>query len=217
MTTITIVLLILAVITIIVSFVITPADKAGEDVEERTTPGIPEELTEADKKHLRKLTDGYVNEYSKKKVKELVKGKVEGVINDEVSRSTAKMSNDLTTKVQGNVDGYYNDINASLENSKKEAETQKTSRGKAAPGSFLRLLCGGSVALGDPQGHNGSAAVPGRDAQRSADVLNELEAQLVLHTLDVAAQRRLRKGQRAGRLRIVEREGERAKFLERLQ
>ena len=51
MTTTTIVLLIIAVIVIAISFIITPGDNA-EDAEEKTTPGLREELTEADKKTL---------------------------------------------------------------------------------------------------------------------------------------------------------------------
>ena len=53
MTVTTIILLIIAIIAIIASYVITPAG-SDEVKEEKTTPGLQEELTEADKKHLRK-------------------------------------------------------------------------------------------------------------------------------------------------------------------
>ena len=120
MTTTTIVLLIVAIIAIVISFVITPGDNA-EDAEEKTTPGLQEELTEADKKHLRKLTDNYVNEYSKKKIKEIVKGKVESTVNDEVNRRGAKLTEELSGNVKDSVKDYYVEIAESLEGTKSEA------------------------------------------------------------------------------------------------
>ena len=120
MTTTTIVLLIIAVIVIAISFIITPGDNA-EDAEEKTTPGLREELTEADKKHLKKLTDQYVNEYSKKKIKEIVKGKVESTVNDEVTRRGNQLTEELAGNVKDSVKDYYVEIAESLEGTKNEA------------------------------------------------------------------------------------------------
>ena len=102
MTIATIIALSIGLILIIISFVMTGKDTEAE-AEEKTTPGLREELTEADKKQLRKLTDNFIREYSKKQVKDSVKSTVDtrvqeavsskqSVINEKVSEIDKKLS-----------------------------------------------------------------------------------------------------------------------------
>ena len=84
MTVATIIVLVIGVILIVVSFLLTGKEEKVE-VEEKTTPGIPSELTEADKKQLRKLTDNFIREYSKKQVKEIAKNTIDSRVQDAIS------------------------------------------------------------------------------------------------------------------------------------
>ena len=72
MTVATIIVLVIGVILIVVSFLLTGKDGDG-NAEEKTTPGLREDLTEADKRQLKKMTDTFIREYSKKQVKDSVK------------------------------------------------------------------------------------------------------------------------------------------------
>ena len=85
MTTATIIVLSIGVILIIVSFLLTGKDEA-EEAEEKTTPGLREELTEADKKQLKKMTDNYIREYGKKQVKDSVQSTVDSKIQEAVGK-----------------------------------------------------------------------------------------------------------------------------------
>ncbi len=84
MTVATIVVIAIGLIIIIVSFMLTGKDEA-ETEEEKTTPGLREELTDADKRQLKRLTDNYIREYSKKQVKETVKNTVDAKIQESIS------------------------------------------------------------------------------------------------------------------------------------
>ena len=82
MTLATIIVLSVGVILIIVSFLLTGKDSGEEETEERTTPGLREELTEADKKQLKKLTDNYIREYGKKQVKDSVQSTIDNRVKE---------------------------------------------------------------------------------------------------------------------------------------
>ena len=84
MTVATIVVIAIGLIIIIVSFMLTGKDEAVTE-EEKTTPGLREELTDADKRQLKRLTDNYIREYSKKQVKETVKNTVDAKIQESIS------------------------------------------------------------------------------------------------------------------------------------
>ena len=84
MTVATIVVIAIGLIIIIVSFMLTGKDEAVTE-EEKTTPGLREELTDADKRQLKRLTDNYIREYSKKQVKETVKSSVDAKIQESIS------------------------------------------------------------------------------------------------------------------------------------
>ena len=84
MTVATIVVIAIGLIIIIVSFMLTGKDEAVTE-EEKTTPGLREELTDADKRQLKRLTDNYIREYSKKQVKETVKNSVDAKIQESIS------------------------------------------------------------------------------------------------------------------------------------
>ena len=65
-----IILLILGVLAIIISCFLTSKSEGDEKQEEieKVNPNLKNELSESDKKQLRKLTDNYLNEYSKKRI-----------------------------------------------------------------------------------------------------------------------------------------------------
>ena len=84
MTVATIVVIAIGLVIIIVSFMLTGKDEAVTE-EEKTTPGLREELTDADKRQLKRLTDNYIREYSKKQVKETVKNSVDAKIQESIS------------------------------------------------------------------------------------------------------------------------------------
>ena len=96
MTTETIIVLAVGVILIIVSFLLTGKDNEEEEKEEKTTPGLREELTEADKKQLKKLTDTYIREYGKKQVKDTVKNAVDSRIKESVSQKQPAIDEKLS-------------------------------------------------------------------------------------------------------------------------
>ena len=96
MTTETIIVLAVGVILIIVSFLLTGKDNEDEEKEEKTTPGLREELTEADKKQLKKLTDTYIREYGKKQVKDTVKNAVDSRIKESVSQKQPAIDEKLS-------------------------------------------------------------------------------------------------------------------------
>ena len=87
MTVATIIALGIGLVLIVVSFLLTGKDEKTEEeaAVERTTPGLREELTEADKKQLKKLTDTYIKEYGKKQVKDLTKTAIETEVKAAVS------------------------------------------------------------------------------------------------------------------------------------
>ena len=137
----TIMVMIIGIIAIVISFVMTSDDAyRGEEAEERTTAGLPEELTEADKKKLRKMVDQFTNEYSNKKVKEAVRNSVNAKIDEQLSQKQDKIDEKLRvidsvadskveeinrtaeTDVQ-KIDEYYLEIMDKLAFAKKEAET----------------------------------------------------------------------------------------------
>ena len=72
MNLVVIILLVIGIIAIIVSCVMT----SDQNTEESVNPNLKAELTDADKKHLNKLTDNYVKEYSKKSVKDIVSNNI---------------------------------------------------------------------------------------------------------------------------------------------
>ena len=84
MTAATIIVLVIGVILIVVSFFLTGKSEETEQ-EERVTPGMPDELTEADKKQLRKLTDTFIRDYSKKQVKEIARNTIDSRVQDAVA------------------------------------------------------------------------------------------------------------------------------------
>ena len=87
MTVATIIALGIGLVLIVVSFLLTGKDEKTEEeaAVERTTPGLREELTEADKKQLKKLTDTYIKEYGKKQVKDLTQTAIETEVKAAVS------------------------------------------------------------------------------------------------------------------------------------
>ena len=87
MTVATIIALGIGLVLIVVSFLLTGKDEKTEEeaAVERTTPGLREELTEADKKQLKKLTDTYIKEYGKKQAKDLTKTAIETEVKAAVS------------------------------------------------------------------------------------------------------------------------------------
>ena len=95
MTAATIIVLSIGVILIIVSFLLTGKDSA-EEAEEKTTPGLREELTEADKKQLKKMTDTYIREYGKKQVKDSVKSTVDSKVQEAVSQKQPMINEKLS-------------------------------------------------------------------------------------------------------------------------
>ncbi|MBO6162607.1 MAG: hypothetical protein J6O53_05045, partial [Eubacterium sp.] len=84
MTAATIIVLVIGVILIVVSFFLTGSSEETPQ-EERMTPGMPDELTEADKKQLRKLTDTFIRDYSKKQVKEIARNTIDSRVQDAVA------------------------------------------------------------------------------------------------------------------------------------
>ncbi len=87
MTAATIIALGIGLVLIVVSFLLTGKDEAKEEeaAVEKTTPGLREDLTEADKKQLRKLTDTFIREYGKKQVKDLTRTAIETEVKSAVS------------------------------------------------------------------------------------------------------------------------------------
>ena len=105
-----IVLIVIGVIIIAISFALT-----SDEVKETVNPNVPTELTDADKKHLDKLVDTHMNEYSKKKVKETVGQNVKSLIEAESGKIDEHAQED-TQKLEQ----YYNEITADIDRNKEE-------------------------------------------------------------------------------------------------
>lgn len=105
-----IVLIVIGVIIIAISFALT-----SDEVKEAVNPNVPTELTDADKKHLDKLVDTHMNEYSKKKVKETVGQNVKSLIEAESGKIDEHAQED-TQKLEQ----YYNEITADIDRNKEE-------------------------------------------------------------------------------------------------
>ena len=105
-----IVLIVIGVIIIAISFALT-----SDEVKETVNPNVPTELTDADKKHLDKLVDTHMNEYSKKKVKETVGQNVKSLIEAESGKIDERAQED-TQKLEQ----YYNEITADIDRNKEE-------------------------------------------------------------------------------------------------
>ena len=105
-----IVLIVIGVIIIAISFALT-----SDEVKETVNPNVPTELTDADKKHLDKLVDTHMNEYSKKKVKETVGQNVKSLIEAESGKIDERAQED-TQKLEQ----YYNEVTADIDRNKEE-------------------------------------------------------------------------------------------------
>ena len=96
MTIATIIVLAVGLLLILISFLLTGKGEPEEEaVEEKTTPGLREDLTDADKKQLKKLTDNYIREYGKKQVKDLTKSSIDA----EVKSATAAKQPEIEQKL----------------------------------------------------------------------------------------------------------------------
>ena len=131
-------LIIIGIVAIIVSCVMT-SDSTGEgegSTEEKANPNLKTDLTEADKKQLRKITDNYINEYSKKKIKETISNSINSVIDDEVKKSDKIVSDKVAASIEKSVsqvderatentkklETYYNEVSGDIEKSKAEVQ-----------------------------------------------------------------------------------------------
>ena len=104
MNMIIIILFVIGIIAIIVSVFMTTEDK-----EETVNPNVPTKLSDADKKHLNKLVDDHVKEYSKKKVKE----KVDATLQESIQEQAGKIDERATEDTQ-KLEQYYNEVMASI-------------------------------------------------------------------------------------------------------
>ena len=96
MTIATIIVLAVGLLLILISFLLTGKGEPEEEaVEEKTTPGLREDLTDADKKQLKKLTDNYIREYGKKQVKDLTRSSIDA----EVKSATAAKQPEIEQKL----------------------------------------------------------------------------------------------------------------------
>ena len=128
MTLVTIILLIIGIIAIFVSFSLTK-----DDVQQQINPNLKTELTEADKKHLRKITDNYMNEYSKSKVRDNVSQKISDAIDEEVKKTDKLVSGKVDENINrisdaGNseiekLDQRYEELNSDIEKNKNEVNS----------------------------------------------------------------------------------------------
>ena len=144
MNTTVIVLIVIGIIAIIVSCIMTTdndtmndeekaegkAGGEGAGSEEKVNPNLKKELTEADKKQLRKLTDNFISDYSKKKVKDTVSKNIDNAINDKMKNSDKIISqkieksiseiDDRASENTGKLEEYYNEISTDIEKNRAE-------------------------------------------------------------------------------------------------
>lgn len=117
METLMIIVMAVGVVAVIVSFCVTAGEKTGDQI----TPGVPDELTDADKDKLADLMDAWIREYGKKKVKEQYGKAIEQAV-QERSRKLDSREENLEKQLTEKADTHFDEYAERLGRNKKEAD-----------------------------------------------------------------------------------------------